>query len=96
MFQRKRQKRFFYQLTDYLSNFAKKNQVILVVTHAPCFWSKRNKFFKEVLCESANVVVSIKKFKHIPNFVLEKHPSFELGKVEFPSGDVTLHDFVEA
>jgi len=86
----------FLQLTAYLANFAKKNRVILVVSHTRCFWSKRNKFFKEVLCESANVVASIKKFRDIPNFVLEKHPSFELGKVELSSGAVTLHDFLEA
>jgi hypothetical protein len=86
----------FLQLTAYLASFAKRNRVILVVTHPPCFWSKRNRFFKEVLCGSANVVASIKKFRHRPYFVLEKHSSFELGKVEFPSGDVTLRDFVEA
>ena len=85
----------FLQLADYLSTFVKQNNVILVVTHPPFFWSKRNMFFKDVLCGSADVVVSIKKFKHIPNFVLEKHSSFELGKSEFPSGDITLRDFVE-
>ena len=42
------------------------------------------------------VVASIKKFRDIPNFVLEKHPSFELGKVELSSGAVTLRDFLEA
>ena len=86
----------FLQLTAYLANFAKKNQVILVATQPPCFWSKRNRFFKEVLCGRANVVASIRKFKHRPYFVLEKHPVFKLGKAEFPSGEVTLADFMEA
>jgi len=86
----------FLQLTAYLSEFAKKNQVILVVTHPTYFWSKRNRFFKEVLCERANVVASIKRNKHRPQFVLEKHPVFKLEKAEFPSGEVTLADFVEA
>ena len=86
----------FLQLTAYLANFAKKNRVILVATHPPCFWSKRNTFFKEVLCGRANVVAAIRTFKNKPYFVLEKHPVFKLGKAEFPSGEVTLADFLEA
>jgi len=86
----------FLQLTTYLANFAKKNSLILIATQPPCFWSKRNKFFKEVLCERANVVASIKRFRHRPYFVLEKHPDFKLGKAAFPSSDITLADFMEA
>ena len=86
----------FLQLTAYLAEFAKKNRVILVATHPPSFWSKRSKFFKEVLCGRANVVASIRKFRQRQYFVLEKHPVFKLGKVEFPSSEVTLADFMEA
>ena len=86
----------FLQLTSYLTSFAKKNQVILVATQLPRFWSNRNRFFKDVLCSRANAVASIRKFNHIPYFALEKHPFFKLGKAEFPSGEVTLTDFVEA
>jgi hypothetical protein len=86
----------FLQLTAYLADFAKKNRVILVATHPPRFWSKRSRFFKEVLCGRANVVAVIRKFKHRPYFVLEKHSVFKLGKAEFPSGEVTLADFLEA
>jgi hypothetical protein len=86
----------FLQLTAYLADFAKKNRVILVATHPPRFWSKRSRFFEEVLCGRANVVVAIKKFRSRPHFVLEKHPNFKLGKAEFPSEEVTLADFMEA
>jgi len=86
----------FLQLTSYLASFAEKNQVILVATQLPRYWSKRNRFFKEVLCSRANVVASIRKFKHRPYFALEKHPFFKLGKAEFSSGEVTLADFLEA
>jgi len=86
----------FLQLTAYLANFAKKNRVILVATHHPPFWAKQSRFFREVLCGRANVVASIKKFKHRPHFVLEKHPLFKIGKAEFPSDEVTLPDFLEA
>ena len=85
----------FIQLTTYLSNFAKKNQVIIAATHPPNSWSKRDRFFKEVLCGRANVVASIRKHKHRPQFVLEKHPYFNLGTAELPSPDLTLVDFFE-
>jgi len=93
---KKEAREVFLQFTSYLANFAKKNRVILVATHPPHFWSKRNRFFKEVLCGRANVVASIRKFKHRPYFVLEKHSVFNLGKAEFHSGEVTLLDFLEA
>jgi hypothetical protein len=93
---KKEAREIFLQLTSYLANFAKKNRVILVATYPPRFWSKRSRFFKEVLCGRANVVASIRKFRHRPYFVLEKHPVFKLGKAEFPSDEVTLADFMEA
>ena len=93
---KKEAQEIFIQLTSYLSNFAKKNQVIMVATHPPHYWSKRNRFFKEVLCGRANVVASIRKSRHNPQFVLEKHPLFKLGKTEFPSDSFTLPDFMEA
>ena len=93
---KKEAQEIFLQLTSYLANFADKNQVILVATHPPRFWSKNSRFFKEVLCGRADVVASIRKFRHRPYFVLEKHPVFKLGKAEFSSEEVTLSDFLEA
>ena len=85
----------FLQVTSYLAEFVKKNRVILVTTHPPRFWSKRNRFFEEVLCRRANVVVAIKKFRNRQHFVLEKHQKFKLGKAEFPSEEFTLVGFLE-
>jgi hypothetical protein len=85
----------FNQVVDYLSTFAEKNQVILIVTHKPYHWSKRTKFFKQTLCESANIVMSIKKSNQTSYFELEKHPFLQLCKTEFPSKKYTLLDFVK-
>jgi hypothetical protein len=85
----------FLQLTSYLAEFAEKNRVILVATHPSGFWSKRSRFFREVLCGRADVVASVRKFRGRQYFVLEKHPAFRLGRAEFPSGEVTLSDFLE-
>ena len=93
---KKEAEEIFKQLTNYLSSFAEKNQIILIATHKPYLWSKRTKFFSQSLCESANVVASIKKSNQIPHFALEKHPFLQLGKVEFfSSNKCTLLDFVK-
>jgi len=92
--QKKEAEEVFVQLATFLSEFATKNQVIVVVSHSSGFRSKRNMFFKETLCKEANVVASIQKSKYFPKFVLEKHPFFQCGTVEFAFGEITLHDFV--
>lgn len=86
----------FLQLTHYLSDFAKKHQLILVASHKPYDYSKSDRFFKEVLCARANIVASLKKINKRSHFILEKHPSFNLGKTEFPSPELTLSEFLEA
>ena len=91
----KEAKEIFLQLTKYLQDFTKNNNVILVATHPPFFWSKHRRFFTEVLCSRANIVSSIKKFRNRPYFILEKHPVFQLGKVELSSNLTTLIDFIE-
>jgi hypothetical protein len=86
----------FLQLTHYLAGFAKKHQVILVASHKPYNFSKNGRFFKEVLYARANIVASLKKINKRPHFILEKHPSFNLGKAELPSPELTLSEFLEA
>ena len=90
---KKEAQKVFLQLTGYLSDFAKKNRIILVTSYPSAFWSKNSRFFKEVLCSRANVVASVRNFRGRRCFVLEKHPIFSLGKAEFPFDEVTLADF---
>jgi hypothetical protein len=89
-------KDIFNQLTVYLSKFAKENQVIVLTTYLPHHSSKRNVFFKAVACGRANIVVSITPSKHGQQFVLEKHPFYTLGRINFPSENLTLTKFLEA
>jgi hypothetical protein len=92
---KKEAQEIFLQLTAYLAEFAKKNHVILIATHPSRFWSEKSRFFEEVLCARANVVAAIRKFNNRAHFVLEKHPTFKLGRAEFPSKEVTLVDYLE-
>ena len=86
----------FNQLTVYLSNFAKENRVIVVATYLPHDPSNRDIFFNAVVCGRANVVASLRSSKHGQQFVLEKHPFFNLGSVDFSSENLTLTKFLEA
>lgn len=90
---KKEAQEIFLQLTSYLADFAKESRAILVATNPSGFWSKRSRFFREVLCSRADVVAQVRKFRSRPYFVLEKHPVFKLGKAEFPCSEVTLLDF---
>jgi len=86
----------FNHVTVHLSRFAEKNHVIVVATYLPHFPSKRNIFFKAVVCGHANVVASIRPSKYGQQFVLEKHPLFSLGRTDFPPENLTLTKFMEA
>ncbi|MDH5448252.1 MAG: hypothetical protein OEY24_02445 [Candidatus Bathyarchaeota archaeon] len=86
----------FNQLTVHLSKFAKENHVIVVATYLPHYPSDRNIFFKAIACGRANVVALVKPSRHGQQFVLEKHPFFKLGSIDFPSENLTLTQFMEA
>lgn len=86
----------FNQLTADLSKFAEEKRVIVVATYLPHYPSKRNIFFKAVVCGRASVVASVRPSKYGQQFVLEKHPFFCLGRAEFPSRSLTLTEFMEA
>jgi len=86
----------FNQLAGYLSRFAEENCVIVVAICPPHFQSKRNIFFKAVVCGRANVVASVRPSKYGQQFVLEKHPFFSLGRTDFPSENLSLTKFMGA
>ncbi len=86
----------FNQLAVYLSKFAEENRVIVLVTYPRHYPSKRNVFFKAVVCGRANVVASVRPSKYDQQFVLEKHPFFSLGRADFPSENLSLTKFMGA
>ncbi len=86
----------FNQLAVYLSKVAEENRVVVVASFLPHYPSKRNIFFKAVVCGRASVVASVRSSKYGQQFVLEKHPFLCLGRAAFPSQDFTLTKFMEA
>jgi len=85
----------FNQLTVHLSNFAKDNHMIVIATYLPHHPSKRDIFFKAVVCGHASVVTSVRHSKNGQLFDLEKHPFFSLGNVDFPSENLAITKFME-
>jgi hypothetical protein len=89
-------RRVYSQVTAYLSNFAKENQIILVATYPPHQESRRNNFLHTVTCGGAPTVIELRNTKYEHKFVLEKHPRYVFGVAELPSDFLTLENFVEA
>jgi len=87
--------RVYSQIVSYLSSFARKHQIVVVVTYLPSD-SRRNVLLQEVTCAKANTVLSFSKTTYTREVTLEKHPFFMLGTAELPSENLTLTDFMGA
>ena len=79
-------RRVYTQVTAYLRNFAKENQIMLIATYPPHQETKRNNFLQAVTCGRANVVIALKQSKY----------DCILGVAELPSETLTLENFMEA
>jgi len=86
----------YRQVTAYLSNFAKENQLVLIATCPPHQDMPRSDALQATTCEKANVIIALRQSKHKREFILEKHHNLPLGTVEFPSEHLTLEDFTAA
>ncbi len=86
--------RVYSQIVSYLSNFARKHQIIVVATYLPYSESRRNSLLQEITCARANTVLAFSKTAYTREVTLEKHPSFMLGTAELPSENLTLTDFM--
>jgi len=87
--------RIFSQITNYLSNFAKEHQIIILATYLPHPQTKRNTLLHASNYSKANVVLALKKTSCARQFVLEKHPTQSLGLSEVQFEDLTLDHFLE-
>ena len=90
-------KEVFIQVAAYISEFSRKTGTIVVAACLPHCYSRRNAFLQSVACARSNVTISITRKSSYPfgkQFALEKHPSFKLGCVDFPSENLALNDFV--
>jgi hypothetical protein len=87
-------RRVYNQVTAYLQNFARENNVILVATYPPHQESRRNSYLYAVTCGRASTVISLRQTRYEREFILEKHPRYVLGSAELPSETLTLDSFL--
>ncbi|MDD3791597.1 MAG: hypothetical protein PHY74_00520 [Candidatus Bathyarchaeota archaeon] len=87
-------KGIYSQIVRYLSNFAKKKQIIIVASCLPYSENKRNKALQEITITKANTVLSVIKTQYTSEINLEKHPRLMLGTAEMPSENMTLTSFI--
>jgi hypothetical protein len=85
--------RIFSQVTTYLSNFARENQISLIATNPPHQNTKRNAYLQNLVHQKASVVLSLRQTASARTVSLEKHPYFKLGTVELPFPNMTLTDY---
>ncbi|MDR0372918.1 MAG: hypothetical protein LBI79_05105 [Nitrososphaerota archaeon] len=81
------------QIVGYLASFAKKNQIIVVVTYPIHKYNRRNDGLKEMTLNKASTVLSYYKTPYTAELNLEKHPTYILGTAEPPSENMTLTSF---
>ena len=84
----------YSQIISYLSNFARKHQIILISTYLPYERSRRSRSLREIAFAKANTVLEFTKTSYTREVTLEKHPRLLLGTVELPSETLTLTDFM--
>ena len=86
--------RIYSQIVTYLSNFARKHQIVLIATYLPYENSKRNLTMQEMTQTRASTVLRFTKTQYTREVALEKHPSYMLGVTELPSENRPLTDFM--
>ena len=87
-------KTFYSKIMNYLSNFAKKNHLIIIATYLSHESSRRNSGLQEITTAKANTVLRFTKTPYTKEVELEKHPSYMLGVADLTSENQTLTDFI--
>jgi len=73
----------YNQLMNYLSNFAKQQNIIIVATNLPHENTSRNKTLQEISTTKASILLRLTKTPYTSDIELEKHPSYMLGVMDF-------------
>ena len=83
----------YTQIINYLSNFAKKHDIIIVATNLPHEHTLRNKTLQDITTTKAGIILRTTKTPYTSEIELEKHPSYMLGVMDFSPENKTLTDF---
>jgi len=84
----------YNQIMNYLSNFAKKHNIIIVATNLPHENTQRNKTLQEITTTKADILIRLIKTQYTSDIELEKHPTYMLGIMDFKPETKTLTEFI--
>ena len=84
----------YSQIMSFLSNYAKKQHIIIVATYLSHETSPRNSVLQEITSAKANTVLRFTKTPYTKEVELEKHPSYMLGVADLSSENQALTDFI--
>ncbi len=84
----------YSQIMSYLSNYAKKHQIIIIATYLSHESNERNNMLQKITTAKANTVLRFTKTPYTKEVELEKHPSYILGVVDLTSENQALTDFM--
>jgi hypothetical protein len=83
----------YNQIMNYLSNFARQHEIIIVATCLPHESNQRKSTLQEITTAKAGSLLHFTKTPYTSEVELEKHPSYMLGVVDFSPENKTLTDF---
>ncbi|MDR2203053.1 MAG: hypothetical protein LBE76_01870 [Nitrososphaerota archaeon] len=83
----------YNQIINYLSNFAKKHNIIIIATNLPHENTTRNKTLHDITTTKTGIILRLIKTQYSSDIELEKHPSYMLGIMDFKPENKLLTDF---
>jgi predicted RNA-binding protein with PIN domain len=83
----------YNQIMNYLSNFAKKQGIIIIATNPAQENNARSRMLQEITAAKAGVILRYTKTQYTSDIELEKHPSYMLGIMDFKPETKTLTDY---
>jgi len=83
----------YNQIMNYLSNFAKKQDIIVIVTNLPHENNSRTRTLQEITAAKTDIILRHTKTPYTSDIELEKHPTYMLGVMDFAPENKTLTDF---
>jgi hypothetical protein len=83
----------YNQIMNYLSNFAKKHNIIIITTNLPHENNTRTRILQEITSAKTDINLRHTKTQYTSDIELEKHPTYMLGVMDFTPETKTLTDF---
>jgi hypothetical protein len=83
----------YTHIINFLSNFSKKHNIIIIATNLPHENNSRNKTLQEITTAKTGIILRYTKTPYTSEIELEKHPSYMLGVMDFNTENKTLTDF---